>query len=249
FLIIPFFAFAAEEEGIISAKSLGEGCYKYGNCDFGSVMGFGVYIGQLTLKYIGLVIFVVFVYGGILWIFSAGDPTKVAKGKKAIQASLIGLIITFSAYFLVANILKILNVDTKYANVLPNEGGIGGGDVGGCPLQASWGPCGSSNWTANCDGGRDIEAFQTNLGLLNCGSIAADGKYGCQTDAASQRFKQNILSKSGDIIIKWPSFEGPFNQTIGALQSKPGTKPEVAGLLGFIVVSNQTSTVPELNCP
>ena len=42
-----------------------------------------------------------FVYGGILWIFSGGAEERVTKGKEVMKWAVIGLVIMFSAYALV----------------------------------------------------------------------------------------------------------------------------------------------------
>ena len=55
-------------------------------------------IGSLTL--------LVFVYGGFIWMTSAGSPEKIKKGTNAMLYAAIGLCIIFSAY-------GILNIVTK----------------------------------------------------------------------------------------------------------------------------------------
>jgi len=50
-------------------------------------------LGLLGVVFLGLVI-----YGGILWMTSEGEETKVEKGRKIITDSIIGLVIVMAAY-------------------------------------------------------------------------------------------------------------------------------------------------------
>ena len=42
-----------------------------------------------------------FLYGGITWVTSHGNPERVKKGMEIFTTAVIGLVITFSAYMLV----------------------------------------------------------------------------------------------------------------------------------------------------
>lgn len=61
--------------------------------------GFGV-VGSLAL--------VMFVYGGITWMTSSGNPEKVKKGRDVLIWAAIGLFIVFSAYALVRVVLSVI---------------------------------------------------------------------------------------------------------------------------------------------
>jgi len=70
-----------------------------------------VIIGRLVKAVIGIagsIALAVFIYGGVLWMFSAGNPDKVAKGKNAMMYAAIGLAVIFLSYTLVAFVLKAL---------------------------------------------------------------------------------------------------------------------------------------------
>lgn len=57
-----------------------------------------VIASYLTIGYV--------IYGGYLYIFAAGDPTKAATGKKALSQAFIGLAITLSSY-IILNAIRI----------------------------------------------------------------------------------------------------------------------------------------------
>ena len=50
-----------------------------------------------------------FVYGGFLWMISAGNPEKVKKGKDVFLWATIGLIVIFSSYVILKQVFEILN--------------------------------------------------------------------------------------------------------------------------------------------
>ena len=57
---------------------------------------------------VGAFALLIFVYGGFLWLTSAGDAGKVQQGKDAMKWALIGLVIVFSSYTLVSFVLSAL---------------------------------------------------------------------------------------------------------------------------------------------
>ncbi len=61
--------------------------------------GIGI-VGALSLA--------VFVYGGLIWLTSAGEPAKIQAGKDAMKWAAIGLVVIFSSYALVSFVFKAL---------------------------------------------------------------------------------------------------------------------------------------------
>ena len=57
-----------------------------------------VNISQVLLGVVGSVLLVVFVYGGLMYIFSQGEPGRVAKAQKALTGGVVGMLIVFSAF-------------------------------------------------------------------------------------------------------------------------------------------------------
>lgn len=79
----------------------------------------GVIKGLLSL--VGTIFLLLTVYAGILWMTAQGDESKVEKSKSIIRASVIGLVITLSAYAIT------FFVTTKLTGV----GGSGAAGAGG----------------------------------------------------------------------------------------------------------------------
>lgn len=71
-------------------------------------------IGKFAFSIIGMVAFVGFIYGGFMMIFSFGNADKVKKGRDAMIAAIIGLVIAFGAYALINLILDALNVGVDF---------------------------------------------------------------------------------------------------------------------------------------
>jgi len=56
----------------------------------------------IALSFLGLIFFVLMIYGGFLWMTARGEGGQVTKAKDLIEAATIGLIIILSAYAVTA---------------------------------------------------------------------------------------------------------------------------------------------------
>ena len=61
-----------------------------------------------VLGLVGSIALVIFIWGGFLWMTSAGNPERVTKGKNAILWATFRLVLIFSSYILVKNVLTAL---------------------------------------------------------------------------------------------------------------------------------------------
>jgi hypothetical protein len=62
-------------------------------------------IGKLigvVLSFVGVIFFILVIYGGFLWMTARGDSGQVEKAKDLLYAAAIGLIIVLSAYAITA---------------------------------------------------------------------------------------------------------------------------------------------------
>ena len=55
-------------------------------------------IVRLLLGFLGIVAIIIMLYGGFVWLTSAGNEEKVGQAKKVITAGIIGLVIIFVSY-------------------------------------------------------------------------------------------------------------------------------------------------------
>jgi hypothetical protein len=71
-------------------------------------------IGDYLFTIIGMVAFVSFVSGGLMFILSMGNAEKAKKGQQMLVAAVVGLIIAFSAYILIGFLLDALGVGSEF---------------------------------------------------------------------------------------------------------------------------------------
>jgi hypothetical protein len=57
---------------------------------------------------LGSVMFLMFFYGGVLWMTAAGDVANVKKAKAVLSTSVIGMAIIVGAYILASNLIRII---------------------------------------------------------------------------------------------------------------------------------------------
>lgn len=79
---------------------------------FGEPQNLVEIIGAVISAFLSLlaIIFIILViYGGFLWMTSAGNETKVLKAKKTLKQATIGVIIIMSAYAITAFVFNALS--------------------------------------------------------------------------------------------------------------------------------------------
>lgn len=60
------------------------------------------------LTFIGMLFFILILYGGALWMTAGGNDEQVAKAKKLITRSVIGIAVILAAYALTRTVLYVL---------------------------------------------------------------------------------------------------------------------------------------------
>ncbi|MEK7665522.1 MAG: pilin [Patescibacteria group bacterium] len=147
------------ETGIVFTEVSPE-CQSLGECSLDDVMQVFVNISNFILGIVGSLVLAMFVYGGIRWITSQGNPDGIKAGRQAMTGSVIGLFIVFGAFTginLVTSILRGGDLDqqNKCELVSPDDGGKAG--LGYACLQQET----DDNWdciTNLCPaGGADIQ--------------------------------------------------------------------------------------------
>ena len=84
----------------------------------------GTFLGKIvTIIFIVAVILTLayLIWGGIKWVVSGGDKTKVDEARKAIVAAIVGLVIVFLSYFILRFVVGLFLPNFDPSNVtLPN---------------------------------------------------------------------------------------------------------------------------------
>ena len=65
-------------------------------------------IVQILLGFLGIIAIIIILYGGFVWLISAGNEEKVSQAKAIITAGIIGLIIIFVSYALATFVITQL---------------------------------------------------------------------------------------------------------------------------------------------
>ncbi len=82
--------------------------------DVGIFVILGINIANYLFGIIGALALLMFIYGGVLFIISEGNPERVKKGADAMLAAVIGLIVVFSAYLLVGFLSEAVGVNSQF---------------------------------------------------------------------------------------------------------------------------------------
>jgi hypothetical protein len=83
--------------------------YRTGNYDLDDFIRLIITASQWLLGIVGSLSLIMFIYGGVMFLISAGSSDSVAKAKKIIIAAVIGLVIVFSSWLLIGFVLRTLN--------------------------------------------------------------------------------------------------------------------------------------------
>lgn len=75
--------------------------YATGGYTLTDVRDYAVYIMQLILGLVGTLSLVMFVYGGVTFLISAGNQNNVKKGMEIIKAAVMGLLLVFSSVLII----------------------------------------------------------------------------------------------------------------------------------------------------
>ena len=101
-------------------QGISSACGNTGNCTLTDIMSAVANIGNWILGIIALIVFVVYVYGGIKILMGGARAEFVKEGKTAIKTATIGLVIVFVANLGLTSIKGLLET-----------GSLGGGGGGG----------------------------------------------------------------------------------------------------------------------
>lgn len=110
YLFVPTLAVKAADLQIIKNNSA---AYQDGSYQFSDIEAMAVDIAQMILQVVAVLTFIMFIYGGFLFLSSAGNQQTVGTAKKVLLAAIIGLVIVFTSYTLVDFFEKTLKPPTN----------------------------------------------------------------------------------------------------------------------------------------
>lgn len=83
-------------------------CLAQGNCSLDDIVYTGTSAAQVLTVLSGALFLVAFIYGGFMYLISAGDESKVTTGKTAMKTATIGMIIVMGAYVLIESVVTAI---------------------------------------------------------------------------------------------------------------------------------------------
>ncbi len=82
-----------------------------GNYEVNDFVELAVNVSQWILGVVGSLALVMFIYGGLSFMLSAGSSEKISQARKIIVAAIIGLIIVFASYLIIRFVLRSMGLD------------------------------------------------------------------------------------------------------------------------------------------
>ncbi len=110
-LLVMSFSLASAVYGQGTIVNPDDDCIKTGDCQLSDLMRLVTNLSNIMLGLIGAIVLLMFVYGGLIFLTSAGNRERVEKGKRVMVGSLIGMAIVFMSYTIVGFVFNILGVN------------------------------------------------------------------------------------------------------------------------------------------
>jgi len=85
-----------------------------GNYALNDFITLAINVSQLILGLVGSLSLLMFIYGGVTFIISAGSADKVNEAKRILVASVVGLIIVFSSWLIIRFFVSMLGATNNF---------------------------------------------------------------------------------------------------------------------------------------
>jgi hypothetical protein len=97
-----------------SSAAWKDNCACCGGCQLTDALKVVLTVSDIMVKILGVVALVFFVYGGFIWVISAGDSNKIKQGQQILIGTIVGMIIVLAAYAAVKFLEDSLNVREEF---------------------------------------------------------------------------------------------------------------------------------------
>ena len=114
-----FLATAAQAQIPTSLVNTADPNYAQGTYGVNDFIILAIRASRMLLGIVGSLTLVMFIYGGVMFLISAGSAEAVGKAKKIIVAAVIGLVIVFSSYLIIQFVLKAMGLNWNGAVAQP----------------------------------------------------------------------------------------------------------------------------------
>ncbi len=92
--------------------------YETGDYSLNDIMTMVISISGWILGIVGSLALLMFVYGGFMFLISAGSSDKIGQAKKILVAAVIGLVIVFSSYMIIRFVSQAIGVDWQGGKII-----------------------------------------------------------------------------------------------------------------------------------
>lgn len=100
-----------EATGNSECTATGRTATECGDYEINDFMALALKISQWILGIVGTLTLIMFIYGGFMFLISAGSSEKVTQAKKIITAAVVGLIIVFASWLIINFVFKAMGLD------------------------------------------------------------------------------------------------------------------------------------------
>jgi len=85
--------------------------YAEGDYTLDDILGIAIGASRWILGIVGSLALIMFIYGGFMFLISAGSSEKIGQAQKIIVAAVIGLLIVFASYLIIKFVLQSLGLN------------------------------------------------------------------------------------------------------------------------------------------
>jgi len=90
--------------------------YTNGNYTLNDILILLIGASRWVLGIVGSLALIMFIYGGLMFLLSAGSSDKIGTARKIIVAAVVGLLIVFSSFIIIQFVLKSLGLSWNGTN-------------------------------------------------------------------------------------------------------------------------------------
>jgi len=115
FFVVAISGASAQSDGLVPDN----GKKATGNYELNDFVQTALNASQWILGIVGSLALLFFIYGGFMFLISAGNSAQVDKGKKIITGAIIGLILVFTSYLIIQFVMKAMGLEWSGQAVAP----------------------------------------------------------------------------------------------------------------------------------
>lgn len=89
-------------------------CHGKGNCELNDFILTAVLFANRSLGIVGSIALLFFIYGGVMFLISAGNSERINQAKKILTGAVIGLVLVFISFTIINFTLNALGITSEW---------------------------------------------------------------------------------------------------------------------------------------